>query len=98
MGFFDTLRRVLSGERRPRTETPEDRRFSADLGSDEPISDAITPGAEVYDRVQWEKKLKRILGELPGSQPDWPDLMTEARALGLKPEWIRQRQLEEFQL
>ena len=98
MGFFDALRRVLSGEHRPPSVTPEDRRPSPDLDPGPPISDVITPGADVYDRVQWEKKLKRILDALPGSRADWPDLVTEARALGFEPEWVRRRQVEEFQL
>ena len=48
--------------------------------------------------MQWHKKLKRILDELPASQAEWPVLMTEARALGFDTTWLQECQLEEFQL
>jgi hypothetical protein len=93
MGFFDTLRRVLTGEHR----IPEPKAGAAPA-ADRPACDAPTPGAEVYDRVQWQKKLKRILMELPKSQPEWVSLLTEARALGFDAAWIHDCQLEEFRM
>jgi hypothetical protein len=93
MGFFDALRRVLTGEHR----IPDAQAGTA-LEGDRPRIDAPTPGPEVYDRVQWQKKLKRILSELPDSQPEWTSLLTEARALGFEPDWIHDCQLEEFRM
>jgi hypothetical protein len=91
MGFFDTLRRVLTGDDpRPTATSDVDRR--AGLLPPE----AGTPG--VYDLTQWQKKLKRILDELPGSQSQWADLMAEERAMGFDPQWVRRCQLEEFHL
>jgi hypothetical protein len=94
MGFFDTLRRVLSGDHHP---------VAAPLDRDVPVHDraaapheAATPG--VYDLQQWQKKLKRILDELPASRPQWHDVIAEARALGFDPEWVHRCQVDEFQL
>jgi hypothetical protein len=91
MGFFDTLRRVLSGEKPPAAAAPGDRRPAPEL--DQP---RVAPVP--YDLRNWQKKLKRILDELPGSKPEWADLLAEARALGFDPEWVRHCELEEFQL
>jgi hypothetical protein len=91
MGFFDTLRRVLTGDDpRPTATSDVDRR--AGLLPPE----AGTPG--VYDLTQWQKKLKRILDELPGSQAQWPELQAEARAMGFDGDWVRRCQLEEFRM
>jgi hypothetical protein len=49
-----------------------------------------------YDRKQWEKKLRTILDELPGSRGHWQDLMAEAHALGLATDWIAERQRNAF--
>lgn len=95
MGFFDALRRVLHRD----AGGP-----GADLahawGLNEDGTDA-GPGdrgqdASDYDRAQWHKKMKRILDELPDSQPRWAELMTEARALNLDKEWLTRCQVEEF--
>jgi hypothetical protein len=99
MGFFDTLRRVLTGERQRPAEAPTDQRLAheqPDSASPSTSSEATTPGPDVYDRVQWHKKLKRILDELPGSETEWADLMAEARALGFEAEWVEKCQTEEF--
>jgi hypothetical protein len=93
MGFLDTLRRVLTGEHR----IPDPEAVPAPAG-DPSQSEAQTPGPEIYDRIQWEKKLKRILNELPDSKPEWTDLLTEARALGFEPAWIHDCQVEEFRM
>src|SRR5262245_28957625 len=100
MGFFDTLRRALSGEHNPHPPAmpPQQPRPSAEPTGGRLSSDANTPGPDVYDRIQWQKKLKRTLDELPGSKADWPHLMTEARALGFDAAWIRGCQIEEFQM
>jgi hypothetical protein len=98
MGFFDALRRVLTGARPAVAPAPSDWNPVGGLAGDKHLSDAPTPGPDVYDRVQWHKKLKRILDELPASQAEWPVLMTEARALGFDTTWLQECQLEEFQL
>jgi hypothetical protein len=93
MGFLDTLRRVLTGQHSLPDLNPDD------APADDPArSEAPTPGPEVYDRVQWQKRLKRILTELPDTQAEWPDLLTDARALGFEPDWVHDCQLEEFRM
>jgi hypothetical protein len=96
MGFFDTLRRVLAGG-------PDGPRAVSDDSFDPlgpapeatPVGDG-TPG--VYDLQQWRKKLKRVLDDLPGSEPQWADLIAEAKALHFDPGWVDRCQREEFQL
>jgi hypothetical protein len=99
MGFFDTLRRVLGGEQRgPEAGTPA-KDVTAAWGLEE--GGAANPadlGAGAYDRANWQKKLKRVLGELPDSEHQWPELMAEAKALKLDPEWVTRCQVEEFML
>jgi len=51
-----------------------------------------------YDRMQWQRKLKRVLDELPDSEPEWPQLLTEAKAKGFEDDWVRQQMLDEFSL
>ena len=89
MGFFDTLRRVLSGDQSPVAPAPAGLRPVGAAGGDEPLD---------YDRQQWRKKLKRVLEDLPGTRAEWADMMSEARALGFDPGWVRHCQDEEFQL
>ena len=98
MEFFDTLRRVLTGAHPAAAPAPSDQKPVPGLAGDTPRSEATTPGPDVYDRVQWQKKLMRILDELPASQVEWPVLMTEARALGFDPPWVHDCQLEGFQM
>jgi hypothetical protein len=96
MGFFDTLRRVLTNDRRHPAGATDEGRHGRGHDRDQPLPEAGTPGA--YDLLQWQKKLKRILDELPGSQSQWADLMAEERAMGFDPQWVRRCQLEEFHL
>jgi hypothetical protein len=98
MGFFDTLRRVLTGEHSAPAPVLDDQSTAPPAPSRAQLSEAPTPGPDVYDRVQWQKKLKRILEELPSSESEWTSLMTEGRALGFEPTWIHHCQLEEFQM
>jgi hypothetical protein len=104
MGFFDTLRRVLTGEHRRPDEPAPERWLDQKEPNSEPDSqgdtgsEATTPGPDIYDQVQWHKKLKRILDQLPGSHTEWADLMSEARALGFDRAWVEKRQFEEFQM
>ncbi len=106
MGFFDALRRVLHHETHAQMDQDTRKRIrdAWGLGDEEPDSEeskasaagapAVT--ASAYDRAQWEKKLRKILDDLPGSQPSWHDLMTEAHALEFEPAWIDERQREAF--
>jgi len=98
MGFFDTVRRVLTGAHPAAAPAPSDQKPVPGLAGDKHRSETPTPGPDVYDRVQWQKKLKRILDELPASKAEWPILMTEARALGFDAPWVHDCQLEEFQM
>jgi adenylate kinase family enzyme len=101
MGFFDALRRVLhrdaGGPARSDLASAwgltED---GADAGPTKPSD--LAADATAYDRAQWQKKMKRILDELPGSQAQWAELMAEAKALNLDPDWVTRCQIDEFML
>jgi len=109
MGFFNALRRVLHHETHANVDHDTKRRIRDAWGLDEEEPEAgdehrASPEASragmasAYDRGQWDKKLRKILEDLPGSQPGWHDLMTEAHALEFEPDWIAQRQREAFAL
>lgn len=97
MGFFDTLRKVMSGE----TVSPPGATGDGLLGEETdnfPQAEAKPFDADAYDKTQWRKKLKRILEELPDSQPEWEDFIADARALGFGPNWIHRAFRDEFTL
>jgi hypothetical protein len=100
MGFFEALRHVLGRDHGPEGERPADPRNTRGSRFGRPATDAghVPTGgdASAYDRLQWHKKLTRILEELPGSRAEWDALMTEARALELDPEWVAKCQVDEF--
>jgi hypothetical protein len=98
MGFFNALKRVLSHDSHAHATDDSRKRIRAAWGLDDEESptQAETSAASAYDRSQWQKRLRRILEELPGSQRQWHDLMVDAHALNLEPDWITQRQREEF--
>jgi len=104
MGFFDTLRRVMTGDQAGADDLPIDRRLGDQWGLDEVGSgaddhtDRPAEGTSAFDRQQWERKLSRILDELPDSRGQWDDLTVEAAALGLDPGWLARRQRAEFVL
>src|SRR5262245_43730422 len=92
MGFFDTLKRVLGTE-----QGAVERRVADAWGLDVEGEATDRPNETgQYDRAQWQKKLRRILEELPGSQTEWDGLKTEARALQLDPNWVAKCQYDEF--
>ncbi|MFO0908782.1 MAG: hypothetical protein U0794_10560 [Isosphaeraceae bacterium] len=97
MGFFDALRRVLGGHAEGETR-PADPALARAWGLDEVGEHGSGDEPSAYDRAQWIKRLKRIFDELPGSQGEWVDLMSDARALHLDDAWVRERQIEEFRL
>ena len=70
------------------------------LSEEQPSSPSERPTAEAaqldYDRVQWQRKLRHILNDLPELGPRWDQLLTEARAKGFDEEWIREQMREEF--
>ncbi len=76
------------------TEADSDAAGQAEEGPS--TVEAAGTNYSAFDRTQWQKKLRGILDELPASQPRWHELMTEAHALQLQPEWIADRQREEF--
>ncbi len=99
MAFLDALRRSLGGGSTPKHTSREVE--AAFLGVDPdtlPIADEtpFEPGS--YDRVQWAKKLKRVLTELPDSKGEWDDLAAEARSMDFGPDWVAQTYVEEFTL
>lgn len=108
MGFFDALKRVLPHS--PRADLADDaqKRIRAAWGLEEEPSQPApghepdrpagpeSAGASGYDRSQWAKRLRRVLDELPASQPHWHELTTDAQALKLEEKWMAERQREEF--
>ncbi len=82
MGFFDSLRKVLHRDH-PAALAPN---LAAAWGlAEEGGEDEAGHDASLYDRANWLKKMKRILNELPASEPQWAELMSEARRLGIRP-------------
>jgi hypothetical protein len=104
MGFFDALKRVLTHQTDPHEDEEKRKKIRDAWGLEEEqvatepagAAPAIASAASAYDRDQWQKKLRKILDELPASQRQFQDLMTEAHALNLEPGWIAERQHEEF--
>ncbi|MGO8899891.1 MAG: hypothetical protein ACLQU5_16295 [Isosphaeraceae bacterium] len=109
MGFFNALKRLLPHASHARASEESRQRIRAAWGLDDDESDTAGKGedhglpspptgsnASVFDHARWQKRLRRVLDGLPGSQPQWHDLMTEAHALQLEPDWIAGRQREEF--
>lgn len=108
MGFFNALLRLLphashtraSEESRQRIRAAwglDDDEIETALGGEDRLSTTPTgSSASAFDRAQWQKRLRRILDELPAAQPQWHELMTDAHALQLEPDWIADRQREEF--
>jgi transketolase len=105
MGFFDAIRRLRHAhggtqEQRHRLAKAwgldEEEAFDAETESAPARS--VTPVSTEYDQAQWQKKMKRILAELPESRGEWDLLMAEARALKFDGRWLRQAQVEEFTL
>jgi hypothetical protein len=101
MGFFDALRRALHRD----AGGPAGSELASAWGLTGDGADAgptkaadLSADASAYDRAQWHKKMKRILGELPASEPEWAELMSEARALNLDPAWATKCQVDEFLL
>ena len=99
MGFFDALRQTLGGDSAPKYSPREiEARF---LGVDPdtlPLPPETPFESGIYDRTQWAKKFKRVLAELPGSQPEWDDVAAEGRAMDFDPAWVAQFGREEFAL
>jgi len=93
MGFFDTVRRVLHIDNHPASEVAH--AWGLD---DEPEPGAEATEAGLYDRAQWQKKMKRILEGLPETKAEWTDLASDARALNLDPKWIEKIEIAEFTL
>lgn len=100
MGFFNALRRVLTGDPGEKKYDPREieARYFDDAGdADEaPVAEAAPFESGKYDRAQWSKKLKRVLDELPESRAQWEDVVAEARAMGFDPDWVARRQKDEF--
>jgi hypothetical protein len=101
MGFFDALRRALTHETHAHVSHDTQKRIRAAWGLDEEEPSGTAPppeitGVSAYDRAQWQKRLRRILDELPVSEPQWHELMTDAHALNLESDWVAQQEREEF--
>ena len=107
MRFIDVMKRLLPHASHATATDEARRRIRAAWGledespADSPIDERPAPsenrGASDYDRSQWTKRLRRVLDELPASQAQWHELVTDAHALELEPEWIGDRYREEFE-
>jgi hypothetical protein len=98
MGFFESLRRALTGDPSAPVDAEVDQRIKAAWGLDDAQGPQAAGESHLYDRSQWHRKLKTILGNLPSSRAEWSDLERDARALNFEPEWVARCQLEEFEL
>jgi hypothetical protein len=98
MGFLDTVRRVLHIENHPARGVEHAWGLDEDTIASEENAALEAQEAGLYDRTNWQKKMQRILQELPASAPQWQELMTEAKALQLDPSWIKQCELAEFKM
>lgn len=108
MGILDVLRSYFTGHGARASDDDlarirgawgleeEGSKASEGASSIAPSADADAPSG--YDVAQWRKKLRRIFDELPASQSEWSELMTEARAYHLPDDWISERLAEEFTL
>jgi hypothetical protein len=109
MGFLDSLRNLtgLSGDRdhdsRRLIDSPDTDdggsahpEFPGRVPAANPDAMAAPPATGAYDREQWRKKLGRVLGSLPRSEPEWADLRQEAGALNLPEDWLARTYREEF--
>ncbi len=100
MGFLETLKRVLG--QRPADEAEKVKTawglYERPGDIDEPPRPETVDEPVSYDREQWRKKMKRVLEGLPRTQAEWPDVVAEARALNLDPDWTTRSQVDEFLL
>jgi hypothetical protein len=94
-GWGDTRRERVDARLDPGTSHPE---FPGPVPASTPEEMAAPPETTSYDREQWRKKLKRVLGALPRSEPEWRDLSQEAGALKFGREWLARTYREEFAL
>lgn len=104
MGFFDALRRALTGG--AGEDRPFDPRLAEAWGLETPGVEGDLPPApgpdafhgSEYDRAQWQKRLKRILDELPETAAEYPDLVADGKALGFPKAWMEECAREEFDM
>jgi len=97
MRFLEVLRQLLTRVRAPAASEERGAGGSEEaFGQSEESSEDLDP--QTYDRARWRKRLQRILDELPGSRGEWPDLLADARDLGLSEDWVRECQVDEFLL
>ncbi|MFO0959945.1 MAG: hypothetical protein U0800_21330 [Isosphaeraceae bacterium] len=92
MGFLDRLLRATASK--PEAAAPLDD-SAADPASEVTLADNA---ASEYDRAIWRKKLKTSLERLPESADEWPNLLTEATALGFGGAWVQECLRTEFEL
>ena len=102
MGFFDSLRRILSDDApagRGTTSQGLSHAWSLHDTDDHAAGTDPEPfhGGE-YDRKNWRKKLKLILDELPASRGRWADHIADAHAMGFEPDQIATWCRDEFTL
>ncbi len=56
------------------------------------------PVEMTYDRAQWRKRVKRVLDDLPDSEDEWEQVVSEAKAKEFDPQWVSESIREEFAL
>ncbi len=102
MGFFDSLRRILSDDApvdRGQTSQGLSRAWSlSDTDDNVTGTEPATFHGGEYDRKNWRKKLKLILDELPSSRGRWADHIADAHAMAFEPDQIKTWCRDEFTL
>lgn len=63
-----------------------------------PDAAPLASSPHAYDRQQWHRKLRTLLDRLPESEDQWPDVVSDAGALGLDAAWVEDVQQQEFVL
>ncbi len=97
MGFFDTLSRVLGGNKGPQYTSREIEAAHLGVDPDElPIAPEEPFEAGHFDRTQWSKKVKSVLARLPESQAEWKTVIAESNAMDFPPAWVQTCIRDEF--
>jgi hypothetical protein len=97
MGFFNALRQSLGGDSAPKATPREIQAESLGIDPDElPLPEEAPFNASNYDRAQWAKKLNRVVDGLPGTRPEWEDVVAESKAMGFEADWVALRVRKAF--
>ncbi len=97
MGFFDTLTRVLTGDKSSKYTAREIEAIHLGVDPDDlPIAPEEPFESDNYDREQWARKVKRVLERLPESTPEWAAVVADSKAMDFDPAWVERCIRDEF--